>query len=81
MSLSLYRTLIKSSKAFADYNLREYSLRRVRLGFQQARNETDPAAIQALRQHGLDQLKIIQRQCTINNMYATEQSVMETLSR
>jgi hypothetical protein len=49
MSLSLYRSLLRSSKAFKDYNLRSYSLRRVRLGFEQARNETDPAGAAAVR--------------------------------
>jgi hypothetical protein len=81
MSLRLYRTLLQSSKQFKDYNLRSYSLRRCRLGFEQARTETDPAAIETLLQHGREQLKVIQRQATISNMYASEQSVMETLSR
>ena len=81
MSLRLYRSLLQGGKQFKDYNLRAYCLRRCRLGFEQARNETDPAAIQALQQAGREQLQVIQRQATINNMYASEQSVMETLKR
>ena len=50
MSLALYRSLLQSSKQFKDYNLRAYCLRRCRLAFEQARNETDPAAVQALQE-------------------------------
>ena len=81
MSLRLYRSLLQGGKQFKDYNLRAYCLRRCRLGFEQARNETDPVAIQALQQTGREQLKVIQRQATISNMYAGERSVMETLKR
>ena len=81
MSLRLYRALLQSSKQFQDYNLRAYCLRRCRLAFEQARNETDPAAVQALQEAGREQLRVIQRQSTISNMYVGEQSVMETLGR
>ena len=60
MSLRLYRSLLKSSKAFQDYNLRAYCVRRCRLGFEQARNETDPSAIQALQATAREQLQLIQ---------------------
>ena len=77
----MYRTLLQSANQFKDYNLRAYCLRRCRLGFEQARNVTDPASIEALQTAAREQLKLIQRQSTISNMYAGERSVMETLGR
>ena len=77
----MYRTLLQSANQFKDYNLRAYCLRRCRLGFEQARNETDRASIEALQTAAKEQLKLIQRQSTISNMYAGERSVMETLGR
>jgi hypothetical protein len=61
---------------FEDYNLRAYGLRRCRMGFEEARGEADPAAVQALLAVGKEQLKVLQRQGIISNMYSTDQSVM-----
>lgn len=40
--IRLYRSLMKASASFGDYNVRAYALERTRYGFQQARTETDP---------------------------------------
>jgi len=77
-AISLYRSLVRSSKQFASYNFREYFLRRTREDFRQYRGETDPTKIQELLAYGQTELQVIQRQAQISRLYAApERSVLE----
>jgi len=54
--LSLYRSLLRTSKGFVNYNFREYALRHVRESFASARGATGEEAAN-LYQAGLEQHK------------------------
>ncbi|KAG9276729.1 LYR motif-containing protein 4, partial [Astyanax mexicanus] len=60
--LSLYRSLLKESRAFPSYNYRTYALRRVRDAFRENRSVKDPQALELLLNKARDSLAIIQRQ-------------------
>lgn len=75
--LKLYRALLRHSGRFADYNFREYALRRTREGFRAAQHETDPAAIKQGYYDGLNNLHIVKRQAAISRMFAADPLVIE----
>jgi LYR motif-containing protein 4 len=78
--LKLYRALLRHSGRFADYNYREYALRRTREGFRAAQQETKPAAIKRGYYDGLNNLAIIKRQAAISQMFAADPVVIEQKS-
>ncbi|CAM9401007.1 unnamed protein product [Phaeothamnion confervicola] len=77
MAMGLYRSLRKTAKSMTDYNYREYSLRRSRLGFDQAK-ELEGADAMAAYVKGLQDLQMLKRQALIGSLYPHEQSVMES---
>lgn len=56
---SLYRSLLRQSKQFANYNFRMYAWRRTRDAFREHQKENDPRAIQELVQRGLKELQVM----------------------
>jgi len=56
---SLFRSLLRQSAQFANYNFRTYARRRTRDAFREHRNETDQRRIQELVQKGLSELQMM----------------------
>ena len=75
--VKLYRALVRHSKMFADYNFREYALKRTRHGFETLRNESDPQVIKEAYYAGLNSLAMVKRQSTISQMFAAPPVVIE----
>ncbi len=69
-ALQLYRSLLKSSKKFSQYNFREYFLRRTREDFRAHQVETDSAKIAELLRRGKEELAVIDRQGTLSSLFA-----------
>ncbi|KAK9455625.1 hypothetical protein V1511DRAFT_450297, partial [Dipodascopsis uninucleata] len=76
-ALSLYRSLLRTSKKFTSYNFREYALRRVRDGFHSCKSESDPRSIEGHLLEARNQLLIMKRQTTISEMYKFDKLVVE----
>ncbi|KAK5579780.1 hypothetical protein RB653_009467 [Dictyostelium firmibasis] len=74
--LHLYRSLVRESKKFSSYNFREYSLRRVSVGFRENKNKNDTET-KDLIQDALKNLEMVKRQAFINSMYSTNKLVVE----
>mmetsp|Transcript_30219 Transcript_30219/g.66263 ORF Transcript_30219/g.66263 Transcript_30219/m.66263 type:complete len:99 (+) Transcript_30219:166-462(+) len=74
--LSLYRSLLRTSKGFVNYNFREYALRHVRESFASARGATGEEAAN-LYQAGLEQHKALKRQVLLSQLYPAEKHAME----
>ncbi|XP_045457732.1 LYR motif-containing protein 4B [Melitaea cinxia] len=77
--LSLYKSLLKESHKFANYNFRSYALRRVRDAFKENKSLSDPKSIKKEFEYGKNNLEIIKRQVVIGDMYRTEKLVIENL--
>ncbi|CAF0947822.1 unnamed protein product [Rotaria sordida] len=76
--LILYKQLLHECHKFSLYNYREYFLRRVREEFHQNRNIQDASKIAELLKFGQENLGVIRRQVTIENLYAPQQkSIIE----
>eukprot|EP00667_Euglena_gracilis_P023807 EG_transcript_27059 len=75
--LRLYRSLLKAGEQFADYNFRMYTLRVVKEDFRSNRGVTDPERVAHLYRFGREQLAMVKRQATINQMFATSPVVLD----
>ena len=76
-SLSLFRSFLRTSSTYADYNFRSYALRNVRTKFEQNRSLTDSSEISNALVAGQQQLELLKRQTLISNLYPSQKSVME----
>lgn len=77
-ALSLYRSLLRIARKFADYNVREYAKRRTVDGFRQNRGLSDPSAIASAFSDGKSQLEVAKRQAVLYSLYAPKvKSIME----
>lgn len=56
---SLYRSMLRQSNQFANYNFRTYARRRTRDAFHEHQREQDPRRIQELVQNGLKELQVM----------------------
>lgn len=56
---SLYRSILRQSRQFANYNFREYARRRTIDAFREHQKEADSRRIQELMQKGLKELQVM----------------------
>ncbi|CAG4949772.1 unnamed protein product [Parnassius apollo] len=75
--LSIYKSLMRESAKFSNYNFRSYALRRVRDAFKEHKSLADKKLINKEYQFAKDNLAIIKRQVVIGEMYKTEKLVIE----
>ena len=76
-TLRLYKQLLREGSKFADYNFREYTLRKIKDTFRQNMNETDACKIKDLNKSAEENLEVIKRQVAIGNMYSHNKIVVE----
>ncbi|KAF4237287.1 hypothetical protein CNMCM8980_007163 [Aspergillus fumigatiaffinis] len=74
---SLFRSLLRQSSQFSNYNFREYARRRTRDAFREHQNETEERRIQELIQDGLQNLRMLKRQTVISQFYQLDKLVVE----
>ncbi|KAL8123613.1 uncharacterized protein LOC141717753 [Apium graveolens] len=76
--ISLFRSLLRTSRQFSDYNIREYSKRRTIDAFRMNKLLSDPSAAAAAFSDGKSQLEVAKRQVLVYSLYAPKvKSVME----
>lgn len=78
--LALYKSLLRESEKFANYNFRSYALRRIRDGFRDSKGITDPKLVKKQFDLGAESLETIRRQIVVGSLYQTEKLVIENLS-
>ncbi|CAO1438673.1 unnamed protein product [Diamesa tonsa] len=75
--LSLYKQLLRESQKFSSYNIRNYAFRRTRDSFKDNKAVTEQPAIQILVEEAKTNLKMVQRQVIVGNLFASEKLVIE----
>ncbi|KAM0066910.1 putative complex 1 LYR protein [Helianthus debilis subsp. tardiflorus] len=76
--LSLFRSFLRSSRQFSDYNIREYTKRRTIDAFHHNKTLTNPSSVAAAFADGNHQLQVAKRQALVYHMYSPEvKSIME----
>eukprot|EP01133_Synstelium_polycarpum_P000404 gene404-477_t len=74
--LHLYRSMTREAGKFASYNFREYTKRRVALGFRENKGAS-PEAVKSLIAHSLNDMDMLKRQTLINSLYSQRKVVIE----
>jgi len=74
--LSLYKQMKREAIKF-PYSYRMYALRRIRDGFKENKNVTDPSQISQLYQAALRDMEIIKRQVVIGSLYKAPELIIE----
>lgn len=76
--LSVYRSLLRNSNKFDNYNFREYFLKKTKTEFRNNRSIPDNAAVM---EQALNDLGVLKRQAAISDMYHSEKLVVEKTSK
>ncbi|KAI2786667.1 hypothetical protein POX_g09055 [Penicillium oxalicum] len=74
---SLFRSLLRQSSQFSNYNFRDYARRKTRDSFREHKGETEERRIQELIQDGLQNLRLLKRQTIISQFYQMDKLVVE----
>ncbi|KAJ5937368.1 LYR family protein [Penicillium verhagenii] len=74
---SLFRSLMRQSTQFSNYNFREFARRKTRDSFREHQNESEDRRIQELIQTGLQELRLLKRQTIISQFYQMDKLVVE----
>ncbi|PCG96732.1 Complex 1 LYR protein [Penicillium occitanis (nom. inval.)] len=74
---SLFRSLMRQSSQFSNYNFREYARRRTRDAFREHQKEGEERKIQEFIQEGLKNLRMMKRQTVISQFYQLDRLVVE----
>ncbi|XP_073964588.1 LYR motif-containing protein 4-like [Choristoneura fumiferana] len=77
--LTIYKTLLRESQNFTNYNFRSYALRRIRDAFKENKTLSDPKQIKKEYLYAKENLPIIRRQVAVGDMYQTEKLVIENM--
>lgn len=76
--MSLFRSLLRTSRQFSDYNIGEYSKRRTIDAFRTNKQLTDSSSVSTAFADGKAQLDVAKRQVLVYSLYAPEvKSIME----
>ena len=75
--LALYRSLLRASSGFTNYNFRAYALRSVRDRFRANVGLSDAEAVAAALHDGRQQLELVKRQTVISQLFPQEAHAME----
>ncbi|KAJ6157355.1 hypothetical protein N7470_004947 [Penicillium chermesinum] len=74
---SLFRSLLRQSAQFSNYNFREYARRKTIDSFREHQNESEERRVQELIQDGLQSLRLLKRQTVISQFYQLDKLVVE----
>lgn len=72
--LSVYRSLLRNSNKFDNYNFREYFLRKTKGDFRKYKSVPDNTALVEL---AYNDLAVLKRQAAISQMYHADKLVVE----
>ncbi|KAH7839103.1 hypothetical protein Vadar_031476 [Vaccinium darrowii] len=76
--LSLFHSLLRTSRKFTNYNIREYTKRRIPDAFRHNKDLSYPSAIAAAFYEGKTQLEVATRQAVVYSLYAPKvKSIIE----
>ncbi|KAJ5885005.1 LYR family protein [Penicillium taxi] len=74
---SLFRSLLRQSSQFSNYNFREYARRKTIDSFREHQQKSEERQIQELIQDGLQNLRLLKRQTIISQFYQLDKLVVE----
>ena len=76
-TLTLYRSLLRASGGFTNYNFRDYALRSVRERFRANVALSEPEAVSAAVHEARYQLDLVKRQTVVSQLFPQGKHAME----
>ena len=73
--LSLYKSMVRESQKFVDFNYRCYAIRRIKDSFKSNAQVTDQVLIDKKIDLAKQNLQLIQRQVTIGQLFGSKQQL------
>ena len=70
---SLYKSMLRESEKFADFNYRSYAIRRIRDGFKANLTLTEQLTINNKIDIAKQNLQLIQRQVTLGQLFGSKE--------
>ena len=75
--MTLYRSLLRASGGFTNYNFRDYALRSVRERFRANVALSEPEAVSAAVHEARYQLDLVKRQTVVSQLFPQGKHAME----
>ncbi|KAJ6618682.1 hypothetical protein B0H10DRAFT_1223566 [Mycena sp. CBHHK59/15] len=79
--LSLYSTMLRTSRSFSSYNFRTYFVRRTQETFRTLQRESDSAKIKSMYSDAVAELAVLRRSAIINQMYGGWRLAVEDIKK
>lgn len=70
-TLGLYRQMLRYSRLFKDFNVKNYAIRSVRTRFRENKDIKDSEKLEQLLIDAKTQLEVLKRQSTISQLYGS----------
>jgi len=69
MILSLYSSMLRTSRSFSSYNFRHYFVDRTKETFRAIQNESDPTKLRTMYAEAVSDLAVLRRSAIVNQLY------------
>ncbi|KAJ7031613.1 hypothetical protein C8F04DRAFT_694924 [Mycena alexandri] len=79
--LSLYSTMLRTSRSFSSYNFRIYFNRRTHETFRTLQKETDAGKIRSIYSDAVAELAVLRRSAVVNQMYGGWRLAVENTTK
>ncbi|KAJ6481731.1 hypothetical protein C8R45DRAFT_871700 [Mycena sanguinolenta] len=79
--LSLYSSMLRTSRSFSSYNFRNYFLRRTKDTFRTLQNEQDAGKIRSMYSDAVAELTVLRRSAAVNQMYGGWRLAVENVGK
>ncbi|KAJ7757051.1 hypothetical protein B0H16DRAFT_1537869 [Mycena metata] len=79
--LSLYSTMLRTSRSFSSYNFRTYFIRRTHETFRTLQKETDAGKIRSIYSDAVAELAVLRRSAIVNQMYGGWRLAVEDMKK
>ncbi|KAF7366522.1 hypothetical protein MSAN_00909500 [Mycena sanguinolenta] len=79
--LSLYSSMLRTSRSFSSYNFRNYFLRRTKDTFRTLQNERDGEKIRSMYSDAVAELAVLRRSAAVNQMYGGWRLAVENVGK
>jgi len=67
--ISLYTSMLRTSRSFSSYNFRQYFVRRTKDTFRAIQTEQDPARLSLRYSDAVKELAVLRRSAIVNQLY------------
>ncbi|KAE9400869.1 hypothetical protein BT96DRAFT_818644 [Gymnopus androsaceus JB14] len=79
--LSLYQSMLRTSRSFSSYNFRNYFIRQTKDTFRAIQAESDPSRVQSMYSEAVRDLTVLRRSAIVNQLYGGWRLAVEDVKK